>query len=295
MHEEKFFPESGIIPSGTVAVTIGVDTQSDGFYWLVACWGRGLEVWLPLTGRIVGDMRSDAVWKRLADVLSTQWTDKAGNVYRLALSAIDVQGDCYPQTLEFLRAHGARLKLKGVRGHTTARAVGQRIGILRNVYRDNTTGVTVQNVDVDLAKSIVANMLARPEPGAGYVHLPRGANGEDKGGWDAETINELTAEYRRQTNSRGYTITRWHKKLGKPNHRGDCLVYALAALMMTRLKIDECAVQRIEARNVGKADVKPEPVKFGAQPIKIAGVSNWSGYLPRPNNSPFGVSGGDVW
>ena len=292
MSDAKF---SEIIPEGTVAVTLGVDSQSDGFYWLVACWGRGMELWLPLTDRMIGDMRNDAVWKRLADVLSTRWTDKAGNIYPSALSALDVQGDYYPQCLEFIRSHGLRLKLRGVRGHTTARAVGQRIGILRNVYRDNATGVSVQNVDVDMAKSIVANMLARTAPGAGYVHLPCGANGEVKGNWDAEAIAELVAEYRRQSNVRGYTVTRWHKRLGKPNHRGDALVYALAALTMTRLKIDECAVQRIEARNVGKADLKPEPVKWGAQPIKIADVTNWSGYLPRPNNSAFGVSGVVVW
>jgi hypothetical protein len=38
---------------------------------------------------------------------------------------------------------------------------------------------------------------------------PCGANGEVKGGWDADTVAELTAEYRRQTNVRGYTISRW--------------------------------------------------------------------------------------
>ena len=83
-----------------------------------------------------------------------------------------------------------------------------------------------------------------------------GPNGEVKGGWDAETIAELTAEYRRQSNIRGYTISRWYKRSGRPNHRLDCMVYALAALSLSRLKIDDCEVQRVEARNVGENEAK---------------------------------------
>ena len=121
---------------------------------------------------------------------------------------------------------------------------------------DKATHVTVTNVDVDLGKNIVASRLARKEAGAGYVRLPCGPNGEVKGGWDAETIAELTAEYRRQSNIRGYTISRWYKCSGRPNHRLDCMVYALAALSLSRLKIDDCEVQRVEARNVGENEAK---------------------------------------
>ena len=52
---------SSVIESNQSLVTIGVDSQSDGFYWLLSCWGRKMEVWLPLTGRITGEMRSEEV------------------------------------------------------------------------------------------------------------------------------------------------------------------------------------------------------------------------------------------
>ena len=144
---------------------------------------------------------------------------------------------------------------------------GRSFGILRNRYFDKTTGVTVQNLDVDIAKSQLANMLGRRVAGGGYVHLPCGPDGEDKGGWDQETIAELTAEYRRQTNLRGYTISRWYKKSGRPNHRLDCLVYALAGLAISRLKIDDCEIQRIEARNIGKSEQTKDHARspFGAR------------------------------
>src|SRR5438093_1513196 len=116
MPDEKF-SEKGIIPEGTIATTLGIDSQSDGFYFLLACWGRRMECWLPLTGRITGDMRADAVWKALLEVLTTTWLDKDGNGYRPVISALDIQGDHYPQCLEFVRAHGWLARLRAVRGY----------------------------------------------------------------------------------------------------------------------------------------------------------------------------------
>jgi phage terminase large subunit GpA-like protein len=255
-----------------------------------------METWLPLTGRIVGDMRAEDVWEELAGVLSMNWLDKDGNIYRPVISALDVQGDFYPECLEFVRANQFRLKLRAVRGYAVAKGLGagRTFGILRNSYPDKTTNVRVTNVDVDIAKSQLANMLARKEPGAGFVHLPCGPNGEDKGGWNAEAIAELTAEYRRQTNLRGYTITRWFKRSGRPNHRLDCLVYGLAALRMSRLKLDECELQRVESRNAEKGGQQiktPSESPFGARPMKVLpDLSNWPGFTNTPATSKFGRS-----
>jgi phage terminase large subunit GpA-like protein len=134
-------------------------------------------------------------------------------------------------------------------------------------------------------------MLVRKEPGAGYVHLPCGPNGEVKGGWDAEVVAELTAEYRRQSNVRGYTVSRWYKRTGRPNHRLDCTVYALAALTLSRLKIDDCEVQRIEARNVGRNEREENAAapKWGAQKMLMgsgAGIGGVTGFGAEPPNPP---------
>jgi phage terminase large subunit GpA-like protein len=112
-------------------------------------------------------------------------------------------------------------------------------------------------------------MLGRNDPGPGFVNIPCGPNGEDKGNWTQEATEELNAEYQRQTNVRGYTVSRWYKKSGQPNHRLDCFVYALAALSISRLKIDDCETQRIEARNIGKPEKSQERSPFGAQKIII--------------------------
>lgn len=132
----------------------------------------------------------------------------------------------------------------------------------------------------------------------GEILIDAAALGEIKGGWDQEAIAELTAEYRRETNQRGYTIAQWYKRTGRANHRLDCLVYGLAALAMSRLKIDDCEVQRTEARNVGKESPSPKgPIQrprqvWGAQPLTLYGTraseSVWYG------ESGGGLSGYNV-
>jgi phage terminase large subunit GpA-like protein len=290
--QDAKFSSRGIIPAATVVVTLGIDSQADGFYRLLACWGRKMELWLPLTDRITGDMRSEAPWKALSEVLSTSWLDKDGNAYRPVVCGLDIQGDFYPECLEYVRAIGGRHRLRALRGYAPQKAVsaGRSFGILRNTYMDKTTRVMVHNVDVNIAKGQLADMLARHEPGAGYVHLPCGPNGEDADGWDIETIAELTAEYRRETFQRRYMIQRWFKRHNRANHRLDCLVYALAALSLSRLKIDECALQRIEAKNVGQGpreDPRPRS-KYGVQPRASFGGAMIAGVEAAQERSRWG-------
>jgi phage terminase large subunit GpA-like protein len=294
------YSERGVIPVGAIALTLGIDTQADGFYFLLACWGRKMELWLPLTDRITGDLRTEEPWNALTEILETTWLDKEGNAYKPVISTIDVQGTTYANTLEFVRAKGGRLRLRAVRGYAPARglAAGRSFGILRNTYQDKATRVSIQNVDVDIGKSIIAEMLSRKESGPGFIHLPCGPNGEDKGGWDQEAVAELTAEYRRRINLRGYTISRWYKRIGRPNHRLDCAVYALAALALSRLKIDDCEVQRVEARDVGRNEPEENArsPKWGAQKMLvgsdggIGGVAGFGMEAPdRPRRTGFGA------
>jgi hypothetical protein len=118
-----------------------------------------------------------------------------------------------------------------------------------------------------------------------------GSQRRSQSDWDAETIAELTAEYRRQSNIRGYTISRWYKRSGRPNHRLDCMVYALAALSLSRLKIDDCEVQRVEARNVGENEAKKNAaaVKWGPQKMVAgsdAGIGGVAGFGAEPPDCP---------
>jgi hypothetical protein len=173
-----------------------------------------------------------------------------------------------------------------------AKIIGRRGLRLVIAHLGNGASVSAvrDGVCVDIAKSQLANMLARKDPI--QVHLPCGENGEVKGGWDVEAIAELTAEYRRQSNVRGYTVTSWHKRSGRPNHRLDCMVYSLAALAISRLKIDDCEIQRVGARNVGKEpEENARPLKWGARKMAVSGIPELGGVTGFGTESPDRPSG----
>jgi len=75
-----------------------------------------MKTCLPLTGRIIGDMRSAEPWAELTKILETTWLDKDGNGYRPVIAAMDVQGDFYPEALAFIKSERRhRLGQKHVR------------------------------------------------------------------------------------------------------------------------------------------------------------------------------------
>ena len=124
-------------------------------------------------------------------------------------------------------------------------------------------------MDVNIAKSQLSNMLARRDPGPGYIPpavRPKRGGRRQLGSGDNRRIDGRVQ--RRQSNQRGYTINGWHKKSGRANHRLDCLVYALAALSISRLKIDDCEIQRTEARHLGKQEKQSNKQSpFGARKV----------------------------
>ena len=73
-------------------------------------------------------------------------------------------------------------------------------------------------------------------------------------------------------------------------------MYALAALSLSRLKIDDCALQRVEARNVGKSEQTKDPARspFGARKmlvksdLDIGGLTGFGVELPPDHPQPAG-------
>jgi phage terminase large subunit GpA-like protein len=156
--------------------------------------------------------------------------------------------------------------------------------LARGTYVEKTSGVLVYNVDTDAGKNWLHEMLKAKNPRT--AHFSCGPNGETVGGWDPEATAEVTAEYLQEYNRYGYTKKRWHKVPGRPNHRLDCWLYALAALHIARLKIDDCDIVRTEARNVGTQKEKgslPKRSGYGAQSSTL-----WSS---APPDAPRTASG----
>ena len=51
------------VPPDIIGLTFGIDTQADGFKWLLVGWARRSEAWLLETSTILGDMAGPEPWK----------------------------------------------------------------------------------------------------------------------------------------------------------------------------------------------------------------------------------------
>lgn len=252
LYDRRTYFGEAEIPENIIGVTLGIDTQSDGFKWLAVGWARRNEVWLLETGTILGDMAGQGPWLELQALLDRLWYDEAGNAYRSLMSCLDVQGDHYERAVQFV-GRNAHRRLRGCRGlgADKRKSTGQKTNIIRNEYKDKVLKVPIRNLDVDAAKTMIATMLGRSEPaGPGIIHLPCGPTGEDVRGFDLATISEFTAEYRKRKMVDGYAVFTWHKFAHLDNHRLDCFVYALGAKLLTRLDFDVIEPVRIRADQV---------------------------------------------
>ena len=72
----------------------------------------------PLRWRYAGRRSLEGAF----EVLGTEWLDREGNLYRPACAALDIQGDHYPECLEYIRAHRFKCRLHAVRGYGGTKA-----------------------------------------------------------------------------------------------------------------------------------------------------------------------------
>ena len=227
----------GRVPAGGLLLVGAADVQKDRIEVSVWAFGRGKESWLVehrvLMGRPLEDGARDAVWKRLAEMLTETWTHASGAQMPLARFALDT-GFATQEAYAFVRAcrDPRVMAVKGVpRG---AALVGTPTAVeVTKAGKKLRRGIKLYTVAVGIAKLEFYNNLRKaPEVSnegrdgettrypAGYVHLPR---------IDAEFIQQLCAEQlvtRRDRN--GFPVREW-QKMRERNEALDCYVYARAA------------------------------------------------------------------
>jgi phage terminase large subunit GpA-like protein len=281
--KRSYFGAAEVPGEKVIGVTLGIDTQSDGFRWLLSGWGRRNEVWQLYTGEIVGDMAGVAPWNELRELLGRVWYDEGGNAYKTLLSCLDVQGDHYERAIQFVKLN-AWQRLCGVRGlgADKRKSRAQSIAIIRNEYQDKTLGIPIRNIDVDAAKTMIGTMLSRAESeGPGIVHFPCDETGGDIRGFNLATLAEFVSEYKKKKMVEGYPVYTWHKKADVPNHRLDCFVYSLAAKLLTRIDFDKTEPLRIKTERV------PEYLQKVKELQKIKEQPRPS--IQRPRRYKFGL------
>lgn len=116
-------------------------------------------------------------------------------------------------------------------------------------------------VGVDTAKGRIYARLGVTDPGPGYCHFP------DR--YDEEHFRQLTAEKVVTQYYKGFPRRVWVKKSEQRNEPLDCRVYAIAALELLNVRLDDWA-DAIKARHdtpvvqLVQEDEEREPMQLGA-------------------------------
>lgn len=222
----------GVVPSGAVVLTAGVDVQRDRLEADIWAWGPGLESWLVDSRSLPGDPTERPVWDALAGLLGKDWPREGGGTLRIEKAGVDTGGTDTQATYAALRrAHDPRLMpLKGVEGWNRASPVnGPTLVDVTEGGRKLRRGLKLWTVTVSTFKADLYRRLQLTRGDGvgfppGWVHLPEGL--------EAEAVRQLVAEQLVTVkDKRGFARMEW-RKLRDRNERLDCAVYARAALTL---------------------------------------------------------------
>jgi phage terminase large subunit GpA-like protein len=208
----------GLVPSdGVLALTCGVDTQDNGWYYVVRAWGNAsagkLESWLVREGFVDTE-------EALEQIIYGRYQDIKNQDYVIQMTLIDAMGHRTAEVYEFCRS---RIDVKPIRGEQRM-ALPYGISIIEffpNSTKPIPGGLKLYRLNSNYYKDkLHGKLLVNPaDPGAFHLH--------------AETTEEyarhMTAEFR---NDHGL----WECPQGRHNHYWDCEYLALAATDILNLQ-----------------------------------------------------------
>ena len=82
----------GVVPTGALVLTAGVDVQDDRLECDVWGWAEGFSSWLVDHIVISGSPRDRGPWDELAQVLARDWPRQGGGAMRIARLCVDTGG-----------------------------------------------------------------------------------------------------------------------------------------------------------------------------------------------------------
>lgn len=257
------------VPHGCLILAAGVDVQDDRFEVTVWGEGRAEEMWAIDYVVIDANPALASEWDRLwQTVLQLQYKHAGGAWISISGAAVDTGGHYTHQAYAFVAKYNAvqpNFRLYATKGSSeeaqpikAKSAKWMEINIHGRVIK---RGVKLWMVGTDTAKDLLYGRFKVPEPGPGFVHLPKDMPRE----WFDHFGNEKRLPYVVQ----GVTRFRWVHMRGR-NEAIDTTVLALFVF-------EALNVARFDERQWLKLEQAANTVDlFGLEPENPA----------RPNGAP---------
>ncbi len=213
----------GVVPTGALVLTIGVDVQPDRIEWQLVGWGRDFRRFVVDYGVIPHAITEAPGIEMLDGLLKQTWPNEAGR--RLAADVVAIDGN-YDTDNVFVWVKGKpQSRVIMVRGRRE-----ENVPLIALVKRErDKQGRPVKyakrffNVGVATMKmALYRNVKKTDEAERGYVGFPAG--------FDDDYFEQLTAEKRTAMKPRhGFIEYRWVKDPAQRNEALDTMNYAEAA------------------------------------------------------------------
>lgn len=212
----------GSIPRGVQFLTMGVDVQKAGLYYVIRGWGANSESWLIRHGYIAGETEYDNVWLALATVQAELFDNGSLPINRGFIDSGYRPGDRWkrPENQVYMHVRRHRGQMFATKGHDSQdrpiKAADIDVSIGGRVIKG---GVKLYHLDTDYMKSWLYARIRWPagEPGGFHLH------------------NETDEDYCRQIVSEALVLKPSGRRLwvqvSRDNHYLDCEVNAFAAAM----------------------------------------------------------------
>lgn len=235
LYERRESYRIGTVPSGVVLLTAGVDVQKDRFEVDVWGWGPGIESWLVDHETIDGGPNSEGAWGELEEFVRRTWRSQDGIDLPLARVAIDTGFEA-SAVYSWSRKIGFDLiaPVKGYDGWGRAPVLGPTYVDFTETGKKVKRGARLWTIATSTFKVELYRQLRLTAPTdeeleagagypAGYVHFPRGIEGE----WFRQLVAEQLVTVKAKRRGAAPRLE-WHK-IRERNEALDCRVYARAA------------------------------------------------------------------
>lgn len=220
---EQLVPGSGVV----AALTAGVDTQDDGFYYEIRAWGWGQSMgsWQVRFGFV----RTTA---ELAQVLFVdEYRDASGLFYPVHLAVIDAMGHRTKEVYDFTRAYPGRTQAyKGASGRKTTPQTWSTIDRYPGTNILIPGGVRLLTADSHYYKDLLAGMLKIKPEDPGAYRMLASVNESDHHGTDY--AQQMCVEFVNERNL-------WDCPEKAANHYWDCAVLGVIAADILQIKFWE--------------------------------------------------------
>jgi len=209
--------EPGIVPKDTIAITMGIDTQKRGFYYLMQAWAADYTTLMTRYGY------TGTFQELLSIIFESRYKVADSDLYLSVIQAfMDSGGDRTDEVYEFCRTYSSNIifPIKGMSNRSGTPLKESIIDKYPGTNKFIPGGLRLVSIDTAYYKEAIYRKMQIEKGGRGRWNVHKDVK--------SDYAAQMTAEEKRRIRAGNRYIEKW-VQIRRDNHWLDCSVYAFAA------------------------------------------------------------------